>query len=308
MRTLRSIPLLEAASDLEWLQKSHNNRAYIYGERGQSVRGWADLERALSLARQLGDPVAIGWALGVLAWVRWLAGGDGSAARAHAEELLRLERKVRGTRTSEFLPLAIWLRLVAGGDDSALQDLVRLAEEGERDGDVNLWQYAQYWLAEWDILHGRKRDALARHDAVLEHPGIEGQSRPIHERNLAYLCVTCGEIERAESLISGQPETETGLTWIFPWPTWLAVRAQLCAAQGKWEEARAHFEEALGLARERSLAFGIAETAHAYGEMLAQRGEIEAARERFAEALSAFPRAGAQPYIERTERALAVLQ
>jgi hypothetical protein len=82
------------------------------------------------------------------------------------------------------------------------------------------------------------------------------------------------------------------------------VKARLHAAQGKWEEARADFEGALGYSRERSLALGVAETAHAYGEMLAQRGEIGAARERFAEALSVFRRMSAQPYIERTERAL----
>jgi hypothetical protein len=64
----------------------------------------------------------------------------------------------------------------------------------------------------------------------------------------------------------------------------------------------------LGYSRERSLALGIGETAHAYGEMLAQRGEIGAARERFAEALSVFRRMSAQPYIARAERALAELK
>jgi tetratricopeptide (TPR) repeat protein len=173
---------------------------------------------------------------------------------------------------------------------------------------VNLWQYAQYWLAQWDAVHGRTREALVRYDAVLAHPGIESQSRPIFERDATYLCVECGELERAESLISGHPEMETSLTWVFPWPTWLAVRARLLAAQGKWEEAQADIDNALGYARERSLALGIAETAHAYGEMLAQRGEIGAARERFAEALSVFRRMRAQPYIERTERSLAELK
>jgi tetratricopeptide (TPR) repeat protein len=304
----RSVPLLESVGDMDWIGRSLNGRAYIYGERGQPARAFADLEQFLAVARRLGDPAQIGWALGILAWTRWSAAGDLSGARPPAEELLGMERRVRGTRTSEFLPLAIWLRLVAGGDDSALQDLKRLADEGERDGDVALWQYAQYWLAAWDVLHSRKRAALARHDAVLEHPGIESQSRSIHARTLAYLCVICGELERAESLISGHPETDTPLTWVFPWPIWLAVKAQLRAAQGKWEEARADMEEALEFARERSLALGIAETAHAYGEMLAQRGEIDAARERFAEALSVFRRMGAQPYIERTERALAELE
>jgi tetratricopeptide (TPR) repeat protein len=304
----RSIPLLEAAGDLELLSGSLNNRAYLYGVRGQPDEAFADLERALGLARRLGDPDRIGWALGILAWTRWSAGGDWTAAHTHAEELLGMERRVRGTRTSEYLPLAIWLRLVAGGDESALHNLARLAEEGEREGDINLWQYAQYWLAQWDAVHSRTREALARFGAVLAHPGIESQSRPIFERHLAYLCVVCGEIERAESLISEHPQTETSLTWVFPWPTWLAARARLRAAQGKWEEGRADFEGALGYSRERSLALGVAETAHAYGEMLAQRGEIGGARERFAEALSVFRRMRAQPYIERTERVLVDLE
>jgi hypothetical protein len=51
-----------------------------------------------------------------------------------------------------------------------------------------------------------------------------------------------------------------------------------------------------------------AETAHAYGEALARRGETDAARERFEEALDAFRRMNARPYVERTERALAALE
>lgn len=42
--------------------------------------------------------------------------------------------------------------------------------------------------------------------------------------------------------------------------------------------------------------------------MLAQRGEIDTARGRFAEALSIFRRMSAQPHIERTELALAELE
>ena len=56
------------------------------------------------------------------------------------------------------------------------------------------------------------------------------------------------------------------------------------------------------------MALGLAETGHAHGEALANRGETDAARQQLEEALSIFRRMGARAYIQRTGRALAELQ
>jgi tetratricopeptide (TPR) repeat protein len=300
----RSIPVLEAAGELETLGRSLNNRALMYGDAGRKTEAWADLERSLEVAHRLGDPAQIGWALGTLAQTRWFVEGDRDRALQYSQDLVRLGPQLRGARTSGHLPVASWLRLVARGETSALQDLERLATEGEREDDVALWMVAQNWLASWDMLQGQDRRALKRYETVLKHPGIEGQARLMFGVRLALVLVTCGDLERAEKLTSAYPENANPPSWMFPWPSWPVIRAQLYAARGRWEEARIEFEEALALARKRDIALSIGETSHAYGGMLARAGDTEAARERYAEALSVFRRMGALPYIERTERAL----
>lgn len=303
----RSIPLLQAAADLQTLTRTFNNRALIYLDRGQSAEAWSDLERALEVARRLGDPSHIGWSLGVLAQARWAVDGDGKQTLLYAEEIMRLERQLRGTRASISIPGALWFRLVAGDELSALQELERLAGEAERKGDLPLRLWAQGYLAEWDLLQEREESALQRFEALLEHPEIESQYRPFLERKLSQVCVACGELERAERLISGQMEEESRRGWMHGRSQWLAIKGQLRAAQGRWTEARAIFEEALAFARKRRMALDLGETAHAYGKALAHRGETDAARERFEEALDVFKRMGAGPYIQRTQRALEAL-
>ena len=73
----RSIPLLDAADDLLSLSRSLNNRAYIYGVRGQSNEAFADLERALSRYTVIrpclyGEPCGVS-ALPARTLSRWLA-------------------------------------------------------------------------------------------------------------------------------------------------------------------------------------------------------------------------------------------
>jgi class 3 adenylate cyclase/tetratricopeptide (TPR) repeat protein len=301
----RAISLLDAAGELEMLGRSLTNRSYIFGYRGRKAEAWADLERALEVDRRLGDPAQIGWSLGVLAQTRWVADGDWTQALVHAEEVLRLEPQLRGTRASGWLSTAFWLKLVVEGQMSALRELERLAAVGEQEGDIALWMTAQDRLGEWDVLQAREQEALARYDAVLTEPRLEGQARPMFDVRLANLCVLTGELERADALIAGHKPAPYG--FLFPWPSWRAIRARLHAARGDTEKARASFEEALAVARELDIALGVAETAYAYGEFLVQGGENAAAREKFEEALGVFRRMGAWAHVERTERALAQL-
>lgn len=303
----RAIALLEAAGDLQALSTTLHNRSFGYAGLGQMAGAWTDLERALEASRRLGNPAQIAWILGVMAQTQWSREGDWTRTRPYVEELMRLERYVRGTRSSMFIAHATWLRLVAGNEASALQDLERLAGEAEQDGDVALWQFAQLHLANWDLLKDRPEEALARYEAVLDHPGIESQFRTAVERKLAHTYVACGQLERADMLIARSDESGASMEW-FVWQECMTTRARLRAAQGQWEEARAAFEEALAFARERNMSLGLAETGHAYGEALANRGETDAARQQFEEALRIFRHMKALPYSERTERALAELQ
>jgi tetratricopeptide (TPR) repeat protein/transcriptional regulator with XRE-family HTH domain len=304
----RSIPLLEATGDLQTLSRSFNNRSHIYGERGQPAEAWNDLEQALEVARQLGDPARLAWALGVLARSQWTVDGDWTGVEPYVDEIMELERQIRGTRSSALLASAVWLRLVAGGQASALQALERLADEGAQDGDVALWQFAQAGLAEWDMLQGRGGRAVERYEAVLEDATLESQYRPLLERRLVNAYLECGDMEHAEALSTGWQQEENGLGGTLGRPDWLIVRARLRAAQGRWEEARSDIEEAIDISSRFRVALMLADTMHAYGQILVQHGEPDMARERFKTAVGMYRHIGAQPYVERTERALAALE
>jgi tetratricopeptide (TPR) repeat protein len=304
----RSIPLLEAAGDLETLTRTYNNRSLVYASTGRNAEALSDLERALEAAQRLGDPSQVGWSLGMLATAIWAVGGDWARIKAFVDALRRLERPLRGTRASSFIAAAAWLRLVAGNDPSAVLDLERLAGEAGREGDLALWWATQSFLAQWELLQGRSEQALARFEEVLEHPGIESQHRPPLERALAQALVASGQLERADRLVTvGMTRDRSSNVAFGRWP-WLTVRGRLRAAQGRWDEAKWDFEEALRISRETHRLLEEAETIEAYGEMLARKGERDAARQRLTEALSIFRRVNAGPYAERTERALADLK
>jgi hypothetical protein len=128
----------------------------------------------------------------------------------------------------------------------------------------------------------------------------------------AYLA--CGRVEEAERLfdsrISAMRDLDRrpaeGLDRIW-WVDALIAEGLLRDAQGRWDESRTAFEEALAFIHEvggrPAFSHGIA--AHAYGTLLARRGDIDAGRTLLAEALGVFRLMSAALHAERTEHVLA---
>jgi tetratricopeptide (TPR) repeat protein len=87
----------------------------------------------------------------------------------------------------------------------------------------------------------------------------------------------------------------------------LRVQGLILREQGRWEEAAEAFEAALSIARKHHDVVSEAHILHEHGRMAALQGEPREARARLGEALVIFRRLGAQPYVDRTEQALAEL-
>lgn len=302
----RSIPLLEAGGDLDMLIRTFNNRSLIYASQARHSEARSDLERALAVARRLGDPAQIGWALGILATVHWARAGDWTAAQAYVEELGYLAPRIKGTRAGSFVAAGVGMRLIMG-DRSALSELESLAEEAARDGEVALLWAAQEGLARWDLLQGNEERALGRYEELLQNPGIESQHRVELERWLARALVATGNLVRAELLVTQGMQRDRRLGQLFGRQPWLIVQGSLRGAQGRWAEARADIEEALRIARAGRFMLNTGETHLAYGEILARQGDREAARRQLEEARQIFQEMHAVAYVGRTERALAGL-
>ena len=84
----------------------------------------------------------------------------------------------------------------------------------------------------------------------------------------------------------------------------LRVQAMLALGQGRWEEAERALEEGLALTRSMPYPRGEGRLLQVYGEMHAQKGEPEPARERLEAALAIFDRLGARKDAEWTQQAI----
>ena len=302
----RSIPFLERAGDLSILVSTLNNRALLYAATGQMEEGYADFDRALDLARKVGTPDQIGWQLVLRASTAFAVEGDWPRARALLDEVEPLERYMKGTRSAFHVTMARWIRLQAEYDLSMVDELEQLAEEGRRTGDDLLWAGAQMWLAQCDVLEGRIAGAIARCRSVQAKSEVEDQFRTGTDSTLAWACIECGEYDAADELIR-QGVAHVGAGSPYQSLQWLSLLGRLRAAQGRWSEARAAFEQALTQARDAKFVLGEALILYSYGDMLARRGDSPAARTTLMEARSLFDRIHARFYIHFVDRALAPL-
>jgi hypothetical protein len=81
----------------------------------------------------------------------------------------------------------------------------------------------------------------------------------------------------------------------------------VAARRGRWEEAEAALAEGLSLAQQMGYPYGEARLLLVSGELYAQMGQPELARERLAVAQAMFWHLGARKDVEWTEQALAAL-
>src|SRR5207244_13627169 len=87
----------------------------------------------------------------------------------------------------------------------------------------------------------------------------------------------------------------------------LRVQAMVAMRQCHWQEAEKALEESLSLAHSMPYLYAEARLLHVYGQMHAQKGEVEPARERLKGALAIFQRLGARKDVERVEQAITSL-
>lgn len=301
----RSVSLSEAAGDLQTLARTLNNRSIIYADRDE-IEAWsADVDRALEIARQIGNPAQIAWGIFVIIQGKLMLGREWPELRPLVYEVLGMQRLICGTRSSRHIADAVWFLFVVGERETGIEELEAWVVEGERTGDVNLWAAAQGNLFEWDLIRGHPAVAVERMRAILSHPGLENQHREFAEGALARALVAAGDYAGAEELLNKHHALER---WDFGRIEWVAVLGSLRGKQGRLGEARVAFEEALAFHTERNIAWPLAHAQYSYGTVLREHGETDEARRRLEDALAIYRRMSAKVYAERTERALAELR
>jgi tetratricopeptide (TPR) repeat protein len=300
----RAIQLAEGSGDLITLARSLNNRALYFETTRQWDKAWLDMERQLEVARRVGNPDQIVWALGRLAQLAFWAQGDWSRAEPYLEELLRIGRRLRQTRGTGHVVSALMIRAMMGRTD-AIAEIEELAEEGERTGDVAMWAGAETTLAALE-LRERPQAARSRMEAVLSHEGIEDQYRRMISAGLLRAYVRCGDLDRAEALLAQQPDRSSAQD--AQQAEWWIGEGSLRARQGRWDEAF----RALNAARELSVSYDspfmqadvLLETAIVHG----LKGEVEEAKEQAETALAIIWPLGITLMIEYGQRVLSDIE
>jgi predicted ATPase/class 3 adenylate cyclase len=293
-----AIRLAEVTGDLANLTRTLNNRAVVYGDRGDHVRAWKDMERGLDAARRMGSPTHIAWNLNHMGEVA-RDEGEWDRAESYFDQAVQVLRGVRATRAFAAAELA-GLRMLRG-ESAAVRDLEELTVTGEQTGNAPLYLRAEHWLAEWDLLQGRPGAARERMETILAHPGLEEQYRPESEWALCRALLATGDPETLETIETRLGEIPRGRDL----GEWWELRGSLRARQQRWDEANHCFAEALRWARESGHVFREGLALRALGSAHAARGAQAAARERLGEALAIFRRLGARTYVERTESEIA---
>jgi hypothetical protein len=85
------------------------------------------------------------------------------------------------------------------------------------------------------------------------------------------------------------------------------VSSRIAVLDERWEDAERDVREGLATIRTRELPFQEALVLVAYGDYHAARGEVDAARQRYDEALAIYRRLGAVPWVRRVEGERAAL-
>ena len=304
-RTLEdAIPLAERSGEAWAAVRIFHNLGSAYYCMGELNRSRECAERALVAAERFGNPWGIAFSLSNLGSLHVVL-GDWGKARRYLSRSIEMARSVESSWWGVYSLLVLGrLQVVAGEWEEARQTLQESLAVAERGGDLQARRYGSVPLASLDLAEGQPEAAVARLEPLLDRPGVEepdvAEMLPIFaEAHLAK-----GDEARAEAVLGDAIRRAREQNLNLYLVDALRVRGALKTVQDRWEDARGAFDEALALAHAMTYPHLEAQILCAYGAMLSKKGESHRARERLEEALAIFQRLGAQPYIERTARAL----
>jgi tetratricopeptide (TPR) repeat protein len=302
-----AIPLADRVGDLVSLHRALAAISEFYRAGGQFEESKLYRERSLEVANRLGAPATIAFALAALGRVSFFQGAW-EEARTYCERALTIAASTSSWFAAYPSHHFGELRLAQGAWDEAARHLETAATIGRRNNDMQALRMAHQALAELDLLHGRPDAARARLEPLLDRPGLTEDQATALLPILAQAELEAGNPERAESVLAETMSRAAAQNARLATLDALRVRGVLFSRQRRWTDARHTFEQATAMAHAMSYPYAEARTLYELGLMHGETDAPQQARECLEEALAIFGRLGAQPYIERTEQALAELQ
>lgn len=294
-------------SERDEADELHSMAVYLYGT-SQDLLGHLDeaeqiYRQILGLAEQAYLIDRIAFARSALSSLlirrgRWLE------ARAEAE---RSAKEVRGAgqiwTASYPLRTLGQIYLLQGERESGIAYVQESLEIAENIDDFQGSLGSELVFAWLDVREGKPQAAIERLSPLRER--LEEQGLPADFPIEAEAHIDLGQEHRAAEILAGArawaEKGEAPLDLVEA----LTISVMLATRQGRWQDAMRDLETGFQITEQVGLPYDEALLFYEYGRMHGARREPEQAQERLEHALAIFQRLGANPDIERTEKALA---
>ncbi len=293
---------VEEAGDLESVVADLMINARVAETAGASVLATRCATRAREIAERLGKQDLLAMCIAQRGGLAMTA-GQWKSARADFEQACALAPQTSGYHLAPFVWMYYGYLCLLEGEiakgASLLEEVVSLTE---RTGNFPALNFAQYALAEWDLMEKRPEVARQRLERLVE---IEAQylGPAMVSAMCAWALLDLGEVAEAEALIGRVVEAPR--TDLFMQNTALRIQAMVFTCQRRWHEAHESIETAIAIARSLQYPFSEARGLYVCGLLYQAKGEPDLANEQFEQALAILRAMGERLYASRIERTLA---
>jgi tetratricopeptide (TPR) repeat protein len=295
---------LERVGDLPETMRATSLLAQVFWFSGDLRSAESRRERALQLARQVGDAAQGVYETSMLGYQHLRLGALDDAWEAGRRALADARALDRSTMSGTPLGLLATVSWTQGKWDELERytgEMIALSEHS----DEPWWRrHGNYIRALRDLLDERADRAVARMEPLVTGVELDMQEQTLYLPALAQAYLQVGNLDRARTVLAA-PLALRDLEVGGMLPDTLRVHAMLLRAGGDLPGAETVLNHLLDLTRGIPWPFAEAQALAEWGQLEAARGNSKQARQRFEEALTVFRRVDAQPFIERTERALA---
>ena len=274
--------------------------AHMYSRLGDQRHATMNAERAIEAATDAGDDATLGKAHGLLALEGHWSGRtkDGIAHGARAVQLLKSRGDQRWWLGMTHFYLAM-NHLLTGRFDAALEEAARADAVGKEIGDPRLQAYAGFTVGWVEVTRGHSAEAIDICRRALEQ-APDRVSRAYASMILGYALLEHGEhLDALQRLQPTVAELEG-----FGFPQWQALAGAFAAEalrrEGRVAEAEAWVERALQVATAAEYWYAAGFAQRTAGRVLRDKGCVDEAKAKFADAKDTFERIGAAFEAART--------
>ena len=288
---------VEAAGDPRLAAKFHFWLAHTFSYMGDQQAASENAEKAIALAREVGDEATEGLAHYVIGrdgfWSGQFAKGVESSLRA----VVLLERAGEPWWQGQAYWVAGFNQYVLGQFEKAFESLLRAQTIGQALADPRLdpaWSIGHFYatLGEWETGLDYCNQAVAAAKDPLNGAVASGF--------LGHALLEKGDLEEATQILEPAMSKmkEAGMQQILGW--FAAYLAEAYAESGRLDRAQGVGEEGLAAARAAEFRYGVALSQRAIGVVALKKGDLTAADTWLRQALETFTSLGTPFEIGRT--------